>query len=138
MLIKADISALHRTKWYEYAIRFLLGGLITVGAGAIASKWGPGVGGLFLAFPAIFPASATLIEKHERQRKERKGLNGAQRGKEAAALDASGAALGSIALVLFAAGIWWLLPRFESALVLAGSAVAWLWISVLLWIIRKR
>jgi hypothetical protein len=30
---------------------------------------GPRVGGLFLAFPAIFPASATLVEKHEKQKK---------------------------------------------------------------------
>ena len=28
---------------------------------------------LFLAFPAIFPASATLIEKHEKEKKEREG-----------------------------------------------------------------
>jgi hypothetical protein len=34
----------------------------------------PVVGGLFLAFPAIFPASATLIEKHVRERKEKAGL----------------------------------------------------------------
>jgi hypothetical protein len=39
-------------------------------------EWGPAVVGLFLAFPAIFPASATLIEKHERQRKQRQGLTG--------------------------------------------------------------
>ena len=45
----------------------------------------PAEGGLFLAFPAIFPASATLIEKHVWQRKERAGLPGARRGKEAAA-----------------------------------------------------
>jgi hypothetical protein len=32
--------------------------------GLIAARFGPVVGGLFLAFPAIFPASATLIEKH--------------------------------------------------------------------------
>ena len=44
----------------------------------IAPKWGPGIGGLFLAFPAIFPASDTLIEKHERRRKQKKGLQGAQ------------------------------------------------------------
>ena len=49
---------------------------MTVLAGVIAKKFGPVVGGLFLAFPAIFPASATLIEKHERERKERKGLKG--------------------------------------------------------------
>lgn len=138
MLVKVDPSSLRRTRWYEYAIRFVLGGLITVAAGAIAKKWGPGVGGLFLAFPAIFPASATLIDKHEAERKERKGLSGRERGKDAAAVEACGAALGSISLVLFAAGVWWFLPHRTSWLVLAGAALVWLCGSVVLWIIRKR
>ena len=61
-------------------VRFVFGGAITVGAGLLARKFGPAVGGLFLAFPAIFPASATLIEKHEREKKERKGSTGERRG----------------------------------------------------------
>ena len=69
---------------------------MTVVAGLIAARFGPVVGGLFLAFPAIFPASATLIEKHVRERKEKAGMPGARRGKEAAALDAAGAALGKL------------------------------------------
>ena len=32
-------------------------------AGMIAKRYGAEIGGLFLAFPAIFPASASLIEK---------------------------------------------------------------------------
>ena len=47
-----------------------------------AEKFGPGIGGLFLAFPAIFPASATLIEKHEEQRKQVRGLQGTRRARE--------------------------------------------------------
>jgi hypothetical protein len=62
MRIKADLSALAQTKWHDYAVRFLFGGFITALAGIIAKKFGPGIGGLFLAFPAILPASATLIE----------------------------------------------------------------------------
>jgi len=58
MTIRIDLSGLRRTKWHDYAIRFLFGGLITGAAGLIAQRWGPGIGGLFLAFPAIFPASA--------------------------------------------------------------------------------
>jgi hypothetical protein len=53
---------LREAKWYQFVLRFLLGGSICVLAGVIAEKYGPGVGGLFLAFPAIFPASATLLE----------------------------------------------------------------------------
>jgi hypothetical protein len=81
MRIQVDLSTLGQTKWYQYAIRFLFGGLITAVAGIIAKKFGPGIGGLFLAFPAIFPASATLIEKHEREKKESHGLRGKKRGR---------------------------------------------------------
>jgi len=82
------------------------GGIITIFAGMIAERWGPGIGGLFLAFPAIFPASATLIEKHERQKKTTKGLHGQERGTDAAALDALGTAMGSIGLAVFAGVCW--------------------------------
>ena len=77
-----------------------------VAAGLIAAGFGPVIGGLFLAFPAIFPASATLVEKHVRERKEKAGLAGARRGKEAAALDAAGATLGSFGLAAFGLVIW--------------------------------
>ena len=68
MIIQFKASALHQTRWYEYLIRFILGGAMTVVAGVIAGRFGPVIGGLFLAFPAIFPASATLIEKHVQKR----------------------------------------------------------------------
>ena len=55
MLIKTDWSILRTTKWNDYAVRFFLGGTITVVAGLIAKEFGPVIGGLFLAFPAIFP-----------------------------------------------------------------------------------
>jgi hypothetical protein len=60
MRIRVDYSALKDIHWYEYAARFLFGGAITAVAAMIGSKYGPAVGGLFLAFPAIFPAGATL------------------------------------------------------------------------------
>ena len=98
MQIKVDPSIIGQARWYEYAIRFLFGGLIAAVAGIIAKEFGAVVGGLFLAFPAIFPASATLIEKHERQKKEEKGLRGTRRGRGAASVDAAGSAMGSIGL----------------------------------------
>ncbi len=76
MKIHVELNVVQQTKWYEYALRFLFGGLITATAGIIAKKFGPEIGGLFLAFPAIFPASATLIEKHEKEKKARRQLNG--------------------------------------------------------------
>src|SRR5262245_6661790 len=111
MIVRINLSSLSQTRWYEYLIRFALGGAMTVIAGLIASRFGPIVGGLFLAFPSIFPASATLIEKHVRERKENAGLSGDRRGKEAAALDAAGAVLGSLGLAAFAIVIWLAIER---------------------------
>ncbi|MGY4435291.1 hypothetical protein ACVWWO_007768 [Bradyrhizobium sp. F1.13.1] len=94
MPVKLSLSALKQTRWYEYGIRFLLGGLATVLTGVLGARFGVSVGGLFLALPAIFCASATLVESHERRTKEKAGLSGTRRGQEAAALDAAGAAWG--------------------------------------------
>src|ERR1700750_3099989 len=106
MVVRVQWSALKQGSWYEYGARFVLGGLATVLSGAVAKVFGPEAGGLFLAFPAIFCASATLIEKHERDRKRGRDLQGAIRGKEAAALDAAGAVLGSFGMVAFAWTVW--------------------------------
>jgi uncharacterized membrane protein (GlpM family) len=138
MIVKADPSGVKETKWYEYVIRFVFGGLITVIAGAIGKKWGPGIAGLFLAFPAIFPASATLVEKHERERKQREGLHGERRGIDAAADDALGAAMGSAGLLAFSSICWLFIPRYSLGLVLAFATLAWWLTAVSIWFLRKR
>lgn len=138
MIVRFNSSALRETRWYEYALRFVFGGVITAAAGWVAREFGPAVGGLFLAFPAIFPATATLIEKHEREKKAQKGLNGNRRGREAAALEALGTAMGSLGLVLFAALAWMLLPGHAPGLVLTGATVAWLATAGGIWGIRRK
>ncbi len=137
MIVRLHPSGLRDIRWYEYAIRFVLGGAMTVVAGLIAARFGPVVGGLFLAFPVIFPACATLIEKHVRERKEKAGVAGARRGKETAALDAMGAMLGSVGLAAFAVVIWLLIEQSAGLALVLGTA-AWLTISVLAWIVRRR
>src|SRR5260370_1358226 len=82
------------------------GGLATAIAGVIAKEYGPSIGGLFLAFPAIFPASATLIEQHEKRKKQCTGGHGTLRGRSAAALDAAGASIGAFGLLTFACLAW--------------------------------
>lgn len=132
MHVGIKLSALREIRWYEYAIRYVLGGLATILAGIIATTYGPVVGGLFLAFPAIFPASATLVEKHERERKERAGLRGTRRGKDAAALESVGASIGSVGLMAFGVVIWLMIPLTTwLAFLLAGAA--WVAVSLLVW-----
>ena len=133
MRIEFDSSALRRTRWYEYALRFFFGGAVTVAAGLIAERYGPAFGGLFLAFPAIFPASATLVQKHETEKKRNADIIDNGRGRKAAALDARGAALGCIALACFAAILWRLLQTWNAAITLAAALAIWLALALLAW-----
>jgi hypothetical protein len=137
MVVCFKLSALKESSPSEYAVRFALGGLTTVMAGVIADLAGPAAGGLMLAFPAIFCASATLIEKHERKRKEEKGLQGARRGKEAAALDAAGSGLGSIGLGAFALTTWWLATTSPPVACLGLASLVWFSVAVAMWRLRR-
>jgi len=136
-VIKFDTSRLGESRWYEYLVRFIFGGCVTALAGLIAKRYGATVGGLFLAFPAIFPATATLIEKHEKDRKEREGKNGAERARMAVGLDATGAAIGAVALIVFAAIVWRGLPESSLSIVLPGAMVAWMIASGLGWMLWR-
>lgn len=138
MRIEARFSAVKTIKPHEYVVRFLFGGLVTVLAGVVAKYYGPAIGGLFLAFPAIFPATATLLEKHEKQKKQRAGFDGTRRGRAAAALDAAGVSLGTIGLIAFAIIVWRYLPMHRSWVILMLATLAWFVTSMLLWMIRKR
>jgi hypothetical protein len=137
-MISVNFSAVRQTKWFEYATRFVFGGLITVATGMIAKKYGPSVGGLFLAFPAIFPASLSLVDKHTREKKERLGLNGKNRGRAAAALDARGSAKGTLGLLAFALAAAQWLPSSSSWKVLPIALVVWLLVSVFVWRFSKH
>jgi hypothetical protein len=131
-VIRFKFSAIKQSRWYELLIRFVLGGLATLFAGAVAKLAGPSWGGLFLAFPAIFCASSTMIEKHERNRKESNHLKGIRRGQQAAALDAFGAGLGSVGMVAFALTV--LFGRFLQPLfVLLFAMIAWSIVAISAW-----
>jgi len=136
MRIRFDFAALRRTGPKEYAVRFLFGGTVTLLAGVAAHYYGSSVGGLFLAFPAIFPAGATLIAKHEERRKRQAGLDGRERGRLAAALDARGAVIGACGLFFFAFSVHSLLPVLPVAAALGLATLAWFASSVLIWRLR--
>jgi len=138
MRVQIDFSVLKQSRWYELVLRFCAGGLATAATGIIAQKFGPGIGGLFLAFPAILPASATLIEKHEREKKEKACLQGSVRARKAVSVDATGAAVGSLGLFIFAVVIARFISSHNPAMVILGATLSWVAVSLLAWQIRKR
>ena len=120
MTPQAEISGLKKVALWEHAIRFVFGGLVSVGAALVARRWGAAIGGLFLAFPAILPASLTLVKEHD--------------GRRQAVEDARGARLGALGLAAFALAALGLADRDAPApLTLACALVAWTALSVLLW-----
>src|ERR1700704_1919573 len=126
MKIEFNISRLKESHWYEYVVRFIFGGCITAVAGLIAKSYGPAIGGLFLAFPAIFPATATLVEKHIKEKKKKARIDGVNRSRLAVALEARGTAMGSFGLVVFGLLLWRFLVNRPAWLVLLAASSAWL------------
>jgi hypothetical protein len=135
--IRFSPSSLKEARWYEYLIRFALGGAATIFTGLVTSRYGPFIGGLFLALPAIFCASATLIEKHEIRRKSKAGLSGERRGQMAAAVDSAGAALGALGMLTFAM-VFSLTAKTSVAAAFTGASCAWLAVSIAAWYVRRK
>lgn len=103
-------SKIRSVKPRELGIRFGFGALIALIAGSLGLIAGPVIGGLFLAFPAILPASLTLIEKKE--------------GVTEAWSDASGGVLGAIGMAGFALTAMVLLP-WNPVVALVLALVVW-------------
>lgn len=138
MLIRAEAKSLKRISWRQFTVRFLFGGAITVLAGLIAKKFGPAIGGLFLAFPAIFPAAATLTQKLEEEKKAERHLSGKMRGILAAGVQASGSVLGSVGLIAFAILFWEYAPTMHLWLLFPLTIITWCGVSAGCWYARKR
>jgi Protein of unknown function (DUF3147) len=137
MMVHAKLASIKGIQPHEYVVRFFFGGAVCVMAGLIAKWFGPGIGGLFLAFPAVFPAGATLIEAHEKKHKARAGFDGTNRGRTVAGVDAAGTALGCIGLACFAVVFWLTLPKLSTITATALATITWLVVSVGIWLLRK-
>lgn len=137
MMIQVKLESLKGIKLQEWLVRFAFGGAVCVLAGLVAKRFGPEIGGLFLAFPAIFPAGASMVEAHEKKHKARVGIDGTNRGRTVAGLDAAGAALGCFGLIGFALTCWLCLPRLGTAAVFALGTLVWAVLSVGVWLLRK-
>jgi hypothetical protein len=116
---KFDASGLREARWHEWLIRFGFGGIVTVATGLVAHGFGPSLGGLLLAFPAILPASLTLVKKHD--------------GRSQATDDARGARIGSVALAGFASIVWLTCESWPPWIALLAAVFAWLLASVVGW-----
>lgn len=118
-----DTSKLHGLRVREYLVRFGFGAGISLAAGLIAFVFGARIGGLFLAFPAILPATLTLVEEKEGTRRADK--------------DAGGAVLGGVALAVFAVIAYLLLPT-SAPLALVLALLGWLTGAVVLYLLGCR
>jgi uncharacterized membrane protein (GlpM family) len=107
----AHADKLRRPPARDWVIRFAFGAGVSALAAIVTKVWGPEVGGLFLAFPAILLASLTLVAKEE----------GAHRARE----DARGAALGALGLIAFGAVVWATTPRWPVGITLLAATIAW-------------
>lgn len=119
---EVDLGELKDKKAWEYLVRFLFGGVVTACTGLVAHAFGPVVGGLFLGFPAILPASLTLVKQHD--------------GRAQAVEDARGGRLGSIGLIAFGGIVWATAPVLSPVLVLVLAAIGWLVVDLGLWFVR--
>ena len=103
----------------DYAVRFAFGAGIALVAGLLGMWLGSKFGGVFLGFPAILPASLTLIQKKD--------------GKEQAAIDSEGAVLGAIGFVGFAIVVTLTVVRFGVLPTVIAALVVWTAIAVALY-----
>lgn len=138
MRIQIRLASLRELSWRAAILRFLFGGTITVITGLLGHRYGPTIAGLFLAFPAIFPAAVTLIAKEEIEDKAAAGFDGVHRGRVAGALDAYGTALGTLGLFTFALFGAHLLPVMHPALALFIAGVAWLGAAITAWVVARE
>ena len=138
MRLNLRFDSLKQTKPAEYVSRFVFGGLVTVLAGFVADRFGPVIGGLFLAFPGIFPAGVSLVEKHKTLRETAQGKRGTWSARGQASVEATGASVGTLGLMGFALVLWQGLPMHNFAPMLLIAGGMWIAVSCLFWWIRER
>jgi hypothetical protein len=136
MKVRFDPSPLRLTRWHSHALRFAVGGMVTLATGLAAKAVGPTGGGLFLAFPAIFPIGVLLLERVE-NRKVGPGARG-YHGRRAALVQSVGATMGAVGLTGFGVTAWGALDGLPAWLALGLAILSWASLAVATWWIRVR
>ncbi len=114
--VSVDLRKLKEAKPIDFVVRFVFGAAISVVAAVVSIRFGPKVGGLFLAFPAILPATLTLLEQKE--------------GKLKATADASGGIIGAFGLAAFAIVVSLLLRATQPVIAVAAALLAWVAVAI--------
>jgi hypothetical protein len=135
---RLQTTSLRETTAAEYARRFLFGGAVTVVATLIANRWGPVIGGLFLAFPGIFPAGVSLVEKHKIQREREVGKMGVAAARAQASVEAAGASAGAWGLAGFGLMVWKESGVRSPPVMLGCAGLAWVAVSGIAWMFRDK
>jgi PncC family amidohydrolase len=117
-----DLKKLRKVRPGDYAMRFVFGAMISTVAGVLTLTVGPRFGGLFLAFPAVLPATLILLEKKE--------------GLAQAVSDVRGAAIGSLGMIAFAV-VAFMLVKGNPVLALAAAAAAWVVTSGVVYLVLR-
>jgi len=136
--LRFQFDSLRETTAMEYATRFLFGGAVTVLASLIAERYGPVIGGLFLAFPGIFPGGILLTEKHKIEREKDAGHPGTWSARGEAAVEATGASCGALGLAAFAFILWKGVEPYGLVPTLICAGAAWTAVSWMAWWLRER
>jgi hypothetical protein len=119
-----DVSKLHDVHLSDLTVRFAFGAGMSVAAAGVTAWFGPFAGGMFLAFPAILPATLTLLEDKE--------------GTPDACHDVRGAVLGSLGLVAFAVVGAVAFGHLPIGLVLGVATAAWALVAVCVYLAVTR
>ncbi len=135
MKIAFDASTLRESSWGGHALRFAIGGLVTVAVGLFTKATDAKAGGLLLAIPSIVPLGIALTARLQ-NRKAGPGHRG-DRGRHAAVVEAAGASFGSVGLAAFALVAWQLLPRVPAFVALPAATLTWAAVAAGVWLARK-
>ena len=121
--IGVDIGKLREVSLRDLAIRFAAGAATSLVAALVGAFVGARPSGPFLAFPAIYMAGLTLVERKE--------------GEEDANATARGAVVGAVALAVFAIAVDTLAGRIPWPYALLVGLAVWFVVAFGLYLVAR-